>query len=332
MRTPARASSRNATFAIVGDRLGRERARGAVHLPAPGPERVRRSRGGHDPALRCPAHRALEGVRVRGRERRETQCPPVAGEADQAHCRICARAALVTKKYRGHRRYHVARRTGPPSFGSTFCPNLPHEPQQRTGPRRVLADVVLAGQPDERVNDAEVAIAHRDAASVVVVRVLAQVPRLEATNAQGEIRAPARPRRAVGDDAEEAHAPLAPLVRGPREHHRVVLARPGDGGFLIAPRRVLRRVSVSSPRRAPGRRQREREREGHCERALHPARREPETLAPCKQDRRRFRRLRPGASCAGREGRAPRRRARGEPARPPRRCPPTRASRRATPL
>ena len=152
----------------------------------------------------------------------------------------------------------------------------------------MLANIVLPGQLHEEVHDAEVGVAHRDPAGVVVVQAVAQIARLEAPHAERQVRASSRTGRAVRHDAEERDVRLAPLVGLPREHDRVVVACAGDGAGLVRERNVVRRVTIRAGA-AGGERERER-REG--ERMFHAGRREPEVRPRGKRCRASGRRLR----------------------------------------
>src|SRR5207248_1246572 len=97
------------------DRLRCQRGGRTVHLAAPRPEVVAWIRAA---PLRGPAHRALEGMRVRGRERGESDL--ARGQRD--HCRMSDANDFSAYVWRGQWRTYVARTTGAPSVGAGSCP------------------------------------------------------------------------------------------------------------------------------------------------------------------------------------------------------------------
>ena len=129
------------------DRLRRERVRGAVHLPAPGPEGV--APDAEAAPLRRPAHRTLERVRVRRRERGRRSVRP-SGETRRTPVCIIASLLHLPARRAGHEEvaWPVARATSrgarPAVVRVHVLAEAPDESHQRTRRDRVLAEVVLA--------------------------------------------------------------------------------------------------------------------------------------------------------------------------------------------
>src|SRR5262249_55265495 len=94
-------------------------------------------------------------------------------------------------KLRAHHRLTIVR--------VEILAELASDAAERAATERVLAEVVIRVERDDRVDAAEVLVAHRDAAGALIVRVVAEVARLETANAQGEIRPPAGPCAALRD-------------------------------------------------------------------------------------------------------------------------------------
>ena len=139
-----------------------------------------------------------------------------------------------------------------------WCPTTRKSDRCPTG---VRPDVVLAVERHERPDDAEVLVADRDAARVVVVA------RCRRGCASSRRRTPSLrsacplgPAARLCDDAEEHRLALAPLVGLALHHDRVVLARAGrrrglvvELGVLRASARRARRRGSATQERARGR-------------------------------------------------------------------------------
>src|ERR1019366_3400393 len=118
--------------------------------------------------------------------------------------------------------------------GRHVLADLADHAQERSHRHRVRPDVVFAVARDEGPDDAEVLVAHRDAARVVVVGVGAEVPELDAPDAELQQRLPARPGRAALHDPEQRDRPGAPLVGLSLGHDGVVVAgAPRGGGRFV---------------------------------------------------------------------------------------------------
>src|SRR5882672_11577346 len=81
--------------------------------------------------------------------------------------------------------------------------DLADDPQEGALPDRDRPDVVVTVKRCESPHDAEILVAHRDAARFVVGPYLAEIARLQAADGEFQESLTARARRAALDDAEE---------------------------------------------------------------------------------------------------------------------------------
>src|SRR5688500_20276743 len=71
--------------------------------------------------------------------------------------------------------------------GSDVLTEIPSDADEGSGADGLLADIVLGLQRDERMRNAEVVVRYGHTTRVVIVRIRAEVPRVEPAHAQREV-------------------------------------------------------------------------------------------------------------------------------------------------